>query len=89
MVFAPLGRMALTNYIGATVILLASRPLLGIPAEQGSATNASFLTAWGVVLVMLTAQMIFSALWLKRFGQGPLEKLWRKITWGTGFHMSS
>ena len=88
-VFAPLGRMALTNYIGATVILLASRPLLGIPAEQGSATNASFLTAWGVVLVMLTAQMIFSALWLKRFGQGPLEKLWRKITWGTGFHMSS
>lgn len=88
-VFAPLGRIALTNYIGATVILLASRPLLGIPAEQGSATNASFLTAWGVVLVMLTAQMIFSALWLKRFGQGPLEKLWRKITWGTGFHMSS
>ena len=88
-IFAPLGRMALTNYIGATMILLAIRPVLGIPAEQGSATNASFFTAWAVVMVMLTAQMIFSALWLKKFSQGPLEKLWRKITWGTGLRMAS
>ena len=71
------------------MILLAIRPVLGIPAEQGSATNASFFTAWAVVMVMLTAQMIFSALWLKKFSQGPLEKLWRKITWGTGLRMAS
>ena len=55
-VFAPLGRMALTNYVSATLML--------------------------VVAVMLIVQSIVSALWLRRFKQGPLEQLWRWATWG-------
>lgn len=80
-VFAPLGRMALTNYIGATFIILAARPLLGIPPAQDNASDADFVTAWLVVIVMLIAQAVISTVWLRAFGQGPLEKAWRWLTW--------
>ncbi|WP_257929997.1 DUF418 domain-containing protein [Brevibacterium sp. 239c] len=30
----------------------------------------------------MVIQIIVSALWLRFVGQGPLEKLWRLVTWG-------
>lgn len=75
-VFAPLGRMALTNYLTATVLVLAVRPFLGGAPE-----------AWGtgtVLLVpaaILAVQWVWAALWLRHFRQGPLEWLWRWATW--------
>jgi uncharacterized membrane protein YeiB len=74
-VFAPLGRMALTNYLGATVAVLLAVAVVGHP-ERWSTT---------VVLVLFTAvigvQLLFSSLWLHRFHQGPVEWLWRWATW--------
>ena len=35
-----------------------------------------------IALVIIVVQIIVSTLWLRRFGQGPLEKLWRLVTWG-------
>ncbi|MEQ4715523.1 DUF418 domain-containing protein [Nonomuraea sp. B19D2] len=74
-VFAPLGRMALTNYLTATLLVLAATHLLGLPIGQSLTT--AYLTAGAI----LTAQWLFSALWLRRYRQGPIEWLWRWATW--------
>lgn len=85
--FAPLGRMALTNYVGATVIgVLVSLPfftplamLRDTPNSQISPTTMVWI--WGGCVLLLIAQSLLSRVWLARFGQGPLEKLWRWATW--------
>ncbi len=69
--FAPLGRMALTNYLGATVILLLLTPAAG-----------TWPLAFTTVLVMLLGQWLFSLLWLTYLGQGPCERVWRLVRWG-------
>ncbi|MFF4411629.1 DUF418 domain-containing protein [Streptosporangium sp. NPDC001559] len=75
-VFAPLGRMALTNYLAATVLVLAATRLVGgVPQEWSTAT---VLTIAGVILAV---QWVWSTLWLSRYRQGPVEWLWRWITW--------
>jgi uncharacterized membrane protein YeiB len=75
-VFAPLGRMALTNYLSATVLVLLVSPLLGgAPATWSEATV--LLVATGI----LAAQRVLSGLWLWRFRFGPVEWLWRYATW--------
>lgn len=76
-VFAPLGRMALTNYLSATLLVLAATHVLGLPIGQSLA--AAFLAAGAI----LTAQWLFSTLWLRRYRQGPLEWLWRWAAWAT------
>lgn len=79
-VFGTLGRTALTNYIGATLIVVTVR----IFAEPlGLAPDAP--RAWPRMLLLcvaiLAVQAVISSWWLRRFGQGPLERLWRKATW--------
>ncbi|MBB6345337.1 DUF418 domain-containing protein [Nonomuraea muscovyensis] len=74
-VFAPLGRMALTNYLTATLLVLAASHLLGLPIGR------SLTTAYWTAGAILTAQWLFSTLWLRRYRQGPLEWLWRWATW--------
>lgn len=75
--FAPLGRMALTNYLAATAILL-----LLAPADK----HNQLLLAFATVVAMLSVQWLFSLLWTRHVGQGPLEKLSRLITWGPVRH---
>ncbi|MFC4108847.1 DUF418 domain-containing protein [Micromonospora zhanjiangensis] len=76
-VFAPLGRMALTNYLTATVVVLAvSRLVDGRPEEWPDTT---VLLIAGPVLAV---QWLWSTLWLARYRNGPLEWLWRWATWG-------
>ncbi|MEU6716100.1 DUF418 domain-containing protein [Nonomuraea sp. NPDC046802] len=74
-VFAPLGRMALTNYLTATLLVLAAAHILGLPIGQSLTT--AYLTAGAILL----AQWLFSTLWLRRHRQGPTEWLWRWATW--------
>ncbi|WP_214102861.1 DUF418 domain-containing protein [Acrocarpospora catenulata] len=75
-VFAPLGRMALTNYLSASLVVLAIAHTLGPVA------------AWPPVKINLTiaailaTQWALSTLWLRHHRQGPLEWLWRWATWG-------
>jgi uncharacterized protein len=74
-VFGPLGRMALTNYLGATVAVLAVAAVVGHPERW---STKAVLVLVGAVLA---AQWVFSTLWLRGFRQGPLEWLWRWATW--------
>ncbi|GII30449.1 DUF418 domain-containing protein [Planotetraspora mira] len=75
-VFAPLGRMALTNYLTATVLVLAVSRFLDAPPDEWSVPTV-FLIAGAI----LAAQWVWSTLWLRRYRQGPLEWLWRWATW--------
>jgi uncharacterized protein len=74
-VFAPLGRMALTNYLTATVAMVVAGRVLDLPH------STSWAAVFGVAGAVLVGQWAFSTLWLRRFRQGPLEWLWRWATW--------
>lgn len=73
--FAPLGRLALTNYIGATLLILAVDRFADF--SRGRNWGLLFATCLGILL----GQRAFSTLWLRKFTQGPLEWLWRWATW--------
>ncbi|MEV5322674.1 DUF418 domain-containing protein [Nonomuraea sp. NPDC052634] len=75
-VFAPLGRMALTNYLTATVLVLAVAPVMDGPPHAWPTVAVLAITG-GILLV----QWCWSVLWLRRFRQGPLEWVWRWATW--------
>ncbi|GAB2682386.1 hypothetical protein GCM10027271_49910 [Saccharopolyspora gloriosae] len=74
-VLEPLGRMALTNYVTATLLVLALGGLIGL--RDSSAYGVMLLLAVGILAV----QLLWSRLWLAHFRQGPLEWAWRCVTW--------
>ncbi|TWH71043.1 putative membrane protein YeiB [Micromonospora olivasterospora] len=74
-VFRPLGRMALTNYLTATMLVLAISGVVG---------DSDRWPVGGVVAVaaaVLLVQWMWSVVWLRRCHQGPVEWLWRWVTW--------
>lgn len=75
---APAGRMPLTNYLlqSFAMGLLLSGWGLGLGASLGRAELA--LLALAIALVQLVA----SRAWIGRFGQGPVEAIWRRVTYG-------
>ncbi|GGN38943.1 putative membrane protein YeiB [Actinoplanes campanulatus] len=75
-VFTPLGRMALTNYLSATLLVLAVARLAGGSDRWNTGTVVL------ITVAVLSLQWIWSVLWLRRFRQGPAEWLWRRLTWG-------
>ncbi|SNT08074.1 Uncharacterized membrane protein YeiB [Streptosporangium subroseum] len=75
-VFAPLGRMALTNYLSATILVLVAARLIGSSPDGWSEATVLLIAA-----AILVPQWLVSTLWLRRYRQGPLEWLWRWATW--------
>ncbi|MFI6602543.1 DUF418 domain-containing protein [Nonomuraea sp. NPDC050536] len=73
--FAPLGRMALTNYLSATALVLTIAHLDGRPQEW------SWPTVYLITGGTLVLQWAWSTLWLRYNLYGPLEWLWRWATW--------
>lgn len=65
------GRMALTNYIGQTVLLV------GVQYLFLKNTASTYLVSTLVSLAIVLVQIIFSNLWMRRFRYGPFEWLWR------------
>ncbi|WP_295624681.1 DUF418 domain-containing protein [uncultured Corynebacterium sp.] len=79
-VLTPMGRMSLTNYVGATVLFVVVRdalPLFGVVDDSPS----SWAGAMAVVAGILVVQWLFSVAWLSVARQGPLEWVWRKVSW--------
>ncbi|TWF79368.1 uncharacterized protein DUF418 [Pseudonocardia hierapolitana] len=74
--FTPLGRMTLTNYLTATVLVLVIARVIG-----GSSDTLSATTVVLIACPVLAVQWLWSALWLRHFRHGPLEWLWRWATW--------
>lgn len=73
------GRMALTNYVLQSV--LASLAFFGYGAGLYERLGPG---AWlGFVIVTYAAQLAASGWWLSRFRFGPLEWVWRGLTYGS------
>jgi uncharacterized protein len=74
-VFAPMGRMALTNYVLASFLILAGDAAYHV----GSRTSYTPVVWLGVAIGVLQAAL--SVAWLRYFEYGPLEWIWRCLTW--------
>lgn len=77
--FAPVGRMALTNYVTQSAVYGVVLTGWGF----GLAGRAGTTVLTGIVVVAFAAQVRFSGWWLARFHYGPLEYAWRALTYGT------
>lgn len=77
-VLAPMGRMALTNYLLQTLIAL----LLFNGVGLGLGMRVSAWQFEGLALAVFVAQGVWSRLWLARFRFGPFEWVWRSLTYG-------
>lgn len=75
-VFGPVGQMALTHYLAQTVICLAIFDGGGLIGRVGVAQ------ALGISLAIFAAQAAVSPWWLARFHFGPVEWMWRSLTYG-------
>ncbi len=73
----PQGHMALTNYLMQT--------LLGIFtfSQVGFGFQSLGPAAWTLfALAVFTGQVILSTIWIKYFQYGPMEWIWRQLTYG-------
>lgn len=75
---APMGRMALTNYLVQSVCLLAV--FYGIGGGMLGRIGAAGCV--GLSVVIFAGQAVISAWWLGRFRFGPAEWVWRSLTYG-------
>ena len=77
-VLAPVGRMALTNYLLQSIVCTL------IFYGYGLGYFEQLPRAWQVpfVLVFFALQVAFSHWWLARFRYGPMEWIWRGCTYG-------
>jgi uncharacterized membrane protein YeiB len=75
-VLAPFGRMALTNYLSQS--LIASIFFMGYGFGNWGISRVDQMLFVAVVVVL---QIAFSHFWLARFRYGPMEWLWRAVTY--------
>jgi uncharacterized protein len=76
-VFAPVGRMALTNYLLQTIFGILIFYGLGLGVGQKIGPVYFIPVAIGFYLL----QVIFSNMWFTYFQFGPLEWAWRSLTY--------
>jgi uncharacterized protein len=77
-VLAPVGQMALTNYLSQSILctLIFYGYGLGLFGRLGTALGI------GLTFVIYLIQIPISHWWMKRFRYGPVEWLWRSLTYG-------
>lgn len=76
--FAAVGRTAFTNYLFQSVV--ATTVFYG--HGLGLFGSVSRAEALGMVVVFWMIQVVLSVGWLRRFRFGPVEWLWRTLTYG-------
>ena len=76
---AAVGQMAFTNYIAQSVICVFVFWGIGL----GLFGQLDRLSQFGVVLGIWVIQFLWSKPWLSKYRFGPLEWLWRSLTYGS------
>ncbi|MFZ5881912.1 MAG: DUF418 domain-containing protein [Chloroflexota bacterium] len=76
-ILAPVGQMALTNYLTQSIVctLIFYGYGLGLFGKIGLAAGI------GLTILIYLLQIPFSHWWMKRFKYGPAEWLWRSLTY--------
>ena len=75
--FSIVGRMALTNYLSQSIALTFISYGWGL----GFALKLTGFQVMGMVCIIYFSQIFVSEIWLKNFTFGPLEWVWRCITY--------
>lgn len=75
---APVGKTALTNYLFQTVISIT------IYYGVGFGLSGKFGSSVGTLIAVciFAIQVVISTFWLKKYQYGPVEWLWRRMTYG-------
>jgi uncharacterized protein len=76
-IFAPVGRMALTNYLMHSLICITLSYGFGF----GMWWHTGPAKATAIAFAIIAVQIPLSALWLSRFRYGPIEWVWRRLTY--------
>jgi len=76
-VFTPVGRMALTNYLMHSVICVLLSYGFGLGLWWRIGATKAVLIAVAIIAV----QIPLSAWWLSRYRYGPVEWVWRRLTY--------
>jgi uncharacterized protein len=75
---APAGRMALTNYIFQTIFSVVI--FYGVGFGLGHSFGYTYVLL--IVVAVYLFQVLYSTLWLRYYNYGPLEWIWRMLTYG-------
>ncbi|MBS4743236.1 hypothetical protein B9G52_06050 [Bacillus safensis] len=78
MVFTKVGRMSLTCYLLHSIIGTMLFLKYGAGLADYLQPAGTFMIGLGVYVFIV----LFSTLWLKRFKYGPMEFIWRQLTYG-------
>lgn len=78
MVFAPVGQLALTNYLMQSLICVFIFMSYGLGLEAQVGPLKLTLIAFAIYMF----QVMFSHFWIRFFRFGPMEWLWRSLTYG-------
>ena len=77
-ILAPMGRMALTNYLMQTIIGITLYYGVGF----GFGGNIGPVIFVPIGLAVYALQIAYSNWWFKYFNYGPMEWIWRQLTYG-------
>jgi len=72
----PMGKMGLTAYITQSLFIITFYSLDPLVITQIGLTGAL-----GITIIFFISQLLFASLWMSRYRYGPLEWLWRSITY--------
>ena len=75
---APVGQMALSNYLAQSVISIFVFYGIGL----GLIGKPEQVLYMAIAIWIFALQIVCSHLWLARFRFGPMEWLWRSLTYG-------
>lgn len=80
--FAAVGKMALTNYLLQSIICTTLFYSWGLALYGGVNPPMGFVPT----ILIYSAQVALSVWWLRRFAMGPMEWLWRRLTYGSNLN---
>lgn len=75
--FKAYGKMSLTNYVTQSVI----GAIIYFPFALNMAPKIGVTVSLGVGFVLFVLQITFCNWWIRKYKQGPLERLWHRLTW--------
>lgn len=76
--FAPVGRMALSNYLMHSIVCV----MLSYGFGFGLWGRVTASQAFAIAVVIVAIQIPLSRWWLAHYRYGPMEWVWRRLTYG-------